>query len=115
MTRWAGSPRTVNYQGNRIDIGGHRFFSKSDGVMDWWRRILPLQHTEDGAAVDLGYQGAQRLLDGASRARPGASDQVMLVRTRLSRIYYLRKFFNYPIRLDSRPRNLGLWRTPRSG
>ena len=25
--------RTVNYKGNRIDIGGHRFFSKSDRVM----------------------------------------------------------------------------------
>ncbi len=29
-----GISRTVNYRGNRIDIGGHRFFSKSDWVMD---------------------------------------------------------------------------------
>ncbi len=31
-----GISRTVNYRGNRIDIGGHRFFSKSDRVMNWW-------------------------------------------------------------------------------
>jgi len=38
-----GISRTVNYKGNRIDIGGHRFFSKSDKVMDWWKKILPLE------------------------------------------------------------------------
>ena len=26
-----------------MDIGGHRFFSKSDVVMDWWTNILKLQ------------------------------------------------------------------------
>ncbi|HWW61947.1 MAG TPA: NAD(P)-binding protein, partial [Thermoanaerobaculia bacterium] len=35
-----GIARTVNYKGNRIDIGGHRFFSKSDRVMSWWLNIL---------------------------------------------------------------------------
>ncbi len=38
-----GISKTVNYKGNRMDIGGHRFFSKSDRVMDWWQNILPLQ------------------------------------------------------------------------
>ncbi len=38
-----GIARTVNYKGNRIDIGGHRFFSKSSRVMQWWLNILPLQ------------------------------------------------------------------------
>src|SRR5471030_1759831 len=38
-----GLSRTVNYKGNRMDIGGHRFFSKSDRVMDWWKKILPVQ------------------------------------------------------------------------
>src|SRR5277367_703342 len=37
-----GISRTVRYKGNRIDIGGHRFFSKSDRVMAWWLDILPL-------------------------------------------------------------------------
>jgi len=45
---WAVLPRTVNYKGNRIDIGGHRFFSKSDRVMDWWLDILPMQQSAEG-------------------------------------------------------------------
>lgn len=36
-----GISRTVNFKGNRIDIGGHRFFSKSDEVMDFWKKVLP--------------------------------------------------------------------------
>src|SRR3981189_1726527 len=37
-----GISRTIVYKGNRIDIGGHRFFSKSDRVMNWWLNILPM-------------------------------------------------------------------------
>jgi len=42
-THMGGISRTVNYKGNRIDIGGHRFFSKSDRVMEWWFQHLPMQ------------------------------------------------------------------------
>jgi len=42
-----GLAQSVNYKGNRIDIGGHRFFSKSDWVMDWWTRMLPLAKPRD--------------------------------------------------------------------
>ena len=38
-----GIAQTYNYKGNRIDIGGHRFFSKSKRVMDWWFNIMPVQ------------------------------------------------------------------------
>ena len=38
-----GISKTINYKGNSIDIGGHRFFSKSERIMDWWINILPLQ------------------------------------------------------------------------
>ena len=31
-----GISKTVDYKGNKIDMGGHRFFSKSDRVMRWW-------------------------------------------------------------------------------
>ena len=37
-----GISKTINYRGNRMDLGGHRFFSKSDWVMRWWQDILPL-------------------------------------------------------------------------
>ncbi len=39
-----GLAKTVRYKGNHIDIGGHRFFSKSDRVMKWWAEILPMLH-----------------------------------------------------------------------
>lgn len=38
-----GISRTARYNGNRIDIGGHRFFSKNKEVMKLWMDILPLQ------------------------------------------------------------------------
>jgi protoporphyrinogen oxidase len=38
-----GISKTINYKNNRIDIGGHRFFSKSDWVMQWWVNLLPLE------------------------------------------------------------------------
>jgi len=62
-----GLSRTVNYKGNRIDIGGHRFFSKSDRVMEWWLRMLPLQASENGAAA-LKYHRMERAI------APSASD-----------------------------------------
>ena len=39
-----GIPRTVNYKGNRIYIGGHRFFSKSKRVREWWQLFVPMLH-----------------------------------------------------------------------
>ena len=57
-----GISRTIEHHGNRIDIGGHRFFSKSDWVMDWWRGMLPVAAPADAdAARELRYQGASAL------------------------------------------------------
>ena len=96
-----GLSKTVAYKGNRIDIGGHRFFSKSDWVMDWWRDMLPVAMPEGGFAqeqVRLGYQGASRLLGrGEVRARE-SEESVMLLRNRLSRIYWGGQFFDYPLK-----------------
>jgi protoporphyrinogen oxidase len=36
-----GIARTVRHAGYRFDIGGHRFFSKSDEITRWWRERLP--------------------------------------------------------------------------
>ena len=76
LSQVGGLSRTINHNGNRIDIGGHRFFSKSDWVMKWWQAILP---------PDTGEH----------------TDNCFLTRPRLSRIYFLRKFFDYPIRLNA--------------
>jgi len=107
-----GISRTVNYKGNRIDIGGHRFFSKSDRVMKWWLNFLPLEGVED-SNVDITYQNRRRSLavEGAA-ADPARDDRVMLVRHRLSRIYFVRRFFTYPITLSvDTIRKLGILKT----
>src|SRR5882762_7141191 len=77
-----GISKTVNYKGNRMDIGGHRFFSKSDRVMRWWLNILPLQ-VNPGESVSIHYQNkshevktSDNLLENAER---DGSDKVMLV------------------------------------
>lgn len=91
-----GISKTVNYKGNRIDIGGHRFFSKSDRIMDWWLNILPLENPP--------------------QLSPEVQDDIMLVRSRLSRILFLRKFFDYPISLSRNTiSNLGFIRVCKIG
>jgi protoporphyrinogen oxidase len=93
-----GISRTVQYKGNRMDIGGHRFFSKSDRVMNWWLEQLPQE------------------MPGHWKSDAERQDEVMLVRSRKSRIYFLRKFFDYPIQLSKATlANLGPARTVRIG
>ena len=112
-TYMGGISRTVNYKGNRIDIGGHRFFSKSDRVMEWWLQHMPVATTE--AASDASTDQNHTRTNGAQLAS-FESDAIMLLRARKSRIYFLRKFFDYPITLSiSTLRNLGVVRTTRIG
>ncbi len=122
-----GISRTVRYKGNRIDIGGHRFFSKSGRVMDWWLNVMPQQGAPSrddrrlGRDVPLAVTCTRRPLGAAEPVTspapdPEIADAVMLSRSRLSRIFYLRKFFNYPITLSVQTvRNLGIPRMVRIG
>lgn len=114
-----GISKTVKYKGNRIDIGGHRFFSKSDRVMDWWRNIMPTQGalSKDDLLINIKYQGKTRSIELDPKGPdPEKVDRVMLIRNRLSRIFYLRKFFNYPISLSGQTiKNLGAVRITRIG
>src|SRR5208283_3984682 len=74
-----GISRTVDYKGNRIDIGGHRFFTKSDRVMEWWLKMLPLQASEDGRAVK--YSRVEPIVTPSACGPDSApSDRVMLLR-----------------------------------
>ena len=94
-----GISKTISYKKNRIDIGGHRFFSKSDRVMDWWLHILPLEKA--GAGVfDITYQNKKKTVRSGGGIDPDQTDRVMLVRSRKSRIYFNRKLFDYPISLN---------------
>ncbi len=112
-----GISRTVNYKGNRMDIGGHRFFSKSDRVMEWWKRILPVEGGGEEGSQTIQYRSQSREIDrDASAPDARTTDRVMLVRQRKSRIFYLRKFFDYPIRLTvDTIRKLGLIKVTRIG
>lgn len=111
-----GIARTVCYNGNRMDIGGHRFFSRSDRVMRWWLERMPLEAFDD-AAGKLRYQGQERAVPASAGAHdPAREDLVMLVRRRRSRIYFERRFLDYPIRLDlDLARNLGALRAVQCG
>jgi protoporphyrinogen oxidase len=113
-----GISQTINYKNNRIDIGGHRFFSKSDRVMNWWLNILPPEAVpgSDGS-VEVFYRNQSRPVAVPAEAPdPRKTDKVMLVRSRLSRIFYLRRFFSYPISLSAETiRNLGILRMTRIG
>lgn len=109
-----GISRTVNHNGNRIDIGGHRFFSKSDWVMNWWSDVMPVQADADTSNPVLRYQGMQRdaLPVDTPRRAADAGEDVMLLRSRLSRIYYNRQFFAYPLKLNvDSLRKLGSYKT----
>src|SRR5450631_2954064 len=88
-TQVGGIAKTINYRGNRMDLGGHRFFSKSDWVMRWWQEILPVAagQTQPSGALRVHYQGQSHALKPVGLA-PASSDAVMLVRQRLSRIFY---------------------------
>ena len=153
-----GISRTIRYKGNRMDIGGHRFFSKSDRVMQWWIDLMPPVDAEAGeepTGVNISYQGktttvnvpahlqeepvlrgmgphvelieetVEEDVDGnviddvvtvAEVHQPESPDLVMLIRPRKSRIYYLRKFFDYPITLTGNTiKNLGPVRMAKVG
>ena len=90
-----GISQTVLHDGNRMDIGGHRFFSKDQAVMDWWQEVMPLQGSP--SLDDLQLNREVSLTPGGPD--PQLEDRVMLIRNRVSRIYYHKHFFDYPISL----------------
>jgi protoporphyrinogen oxidase len=109
-TQVGGLSKTINYRGNRMDLGGHRFFSKSDWVMRWWQEILPVgqEPTPQPSTTRISYQGESRGFTPETREAISA-DAIMIVRRRLSRIFYRRRFFDYPLTLNvTTLRKLGL-------
>ncbi len=92
---FGGISRTVEYHGNRMDMGGHRFFSKVPEVNEWWEKMMPTQGhpSKDDRMLGRSYSVKQGGPD------PEKEDRVMLRRNRLSRIFFRGKFFDYPISL----------------
>ena len=107
-----GISKTVRYHGNRMDIGGHRFFSKDEEVMNFWEELMPLQGEDSFDDKMLGRSKPLKE-DGPD---PEKEDIVMLTRNRVSRIYYLKKFFDYPISMKKETfANMGFKRTMKAG
>ena len=107
-----GISRTATHNGNRMDIGGHRFFSKSEEVNALWNELMPLQGKP---SIDDKILGVEKPL-AENGPDPENEEVVMLLRNRISRIFYLRKFFDYPISLKARTFiNMGFGRTVKAG
>ncbi len=107
-----GISRTVRYNGNRMDIGGHRFFSKDQNVMNFWKEIMPIQGKP--SFDDKKLKREKKYEDDGPD--PEKEDRVMLIRNRVSRIYYMKKFFDYPISMKLQTfKNMGLGKTMVSG
>ena len=107
-----GISRTINAKQNFMDLGGHRFFSKDNKVMDWWFSVFPLQ---GAPSLD------DKLLNRKSPLKQGGpnpqeQDEVFLIRKRLSRIYYKNTFFDYPLSLSAKTLyNLGFFTLTAAG
>ena len=108
-----GLSQTLEHNGNRMDIGPHRFFSKKKDVMEWWSTIMPIQGSNSLDDILIGSNSKDLNPNGPD---PEKDDRVILLRHRISRIFFLRKFFDYPITLKMETlRNMGLLHTVKSG
>lgn len=122
-----GLSKTINYNGNRLDIGPHHFYTKSERILNWWTNILPLQGAPEiddlalDRTVELASQSTTREVGSDKIIRnpapdPRKEDKVMLKRTRLTRIFFMRKFFAYPVSLNYKTlSNLGIKKTIKIG
>ena len=107
-----GISKTIHYKENRMDIGGHRFFSKDENVMNFWKELMPIQGKD--SFDDKKLKREKPLEEGGPD--PEKEDNVMLLRQRVSRIYYLKKFFDYPVSLKFETfKNMGFIRTMKAG
>ena len=103
-----GISKTVKHNGNRMDIGGHRFFSKDNEVTAMWDELMPRQGKP--SLDDIKLNRPVPLMQGGPD--PENSDCVMLTRNRVSRIFYRQKFFDYPVKMNlSTIRNMGVFTT----
>ena len=109
---FGGISKTVDYKGNRMDMGGHRFFSKIPEVNEWWDHMLPMQGHP--TCDDIILNRPMPLSKGGPD--PEKEDRVMLTRHRVSRILFDTKFYDYPISLKPETfRNFGFLTTLKVG
>ncbi len=91
---------SVRYKGNFMDVGGHRYFTKFKKVRDWWLNILPLQTVASKDDILLQRDLHLQNTPDTPEINPNIDDDVMLKRYKLCRIFYLERFFDYPVSLN---------------
>lgn len=109
---FGGISKTVEHNGNRMDMGGHRFFSKVPEVNAWWESMLPTQGSKPFDDFKLNREIATK----EGGPDPEKTDVVMLRRHRVSRILFMNKFFDYPISMKKETfTNMGFLNTMKCG
>lgn len=107
-----GISKTVEHNGNRMDMGGHRFFSKVPEVNEWWENMLPTQGSKPLDDIKLNRDIAVK----EGGPDPEKTDRVMLRRHRVSRILFMDKFYDYPISMKKETfTNMGFAKTMECG
>ncbi|MBO7376448.1 MAG: NAD(P)/FAD-dependent oxidoreductase [Clostridia bacterium] len=107
-----GIARTHRHNGNRMDLGGHRFFTKSEEINRLWDELMPAQGKPSFDDKKLGVEKALE----PGGPDPETCDRVMLKRRRISRIFFDGKFYDYPISLKPETfRNFGFATTMKVG
>ena len=104
-----GISKTIDYKGNKIDLGGHRFFSKSELILNWWQQFLPIYSPEN---LDINITYHQQNMQVTPNQMPTKPDESFLVVPRKSHIYYKKKLFSYPLQLTFQMlQKLGFWQS----
>lgn len=108
-----GISKTIGYHGNLVDLGGHRFFSKSEEITKIWEELCPVQSHPAKDDALLGVEHKQLNPKGLN---PEENENVFLIRDRVSRIFFRKKFFDYPISIKPQTFiNMGFVNTVKAG
>ena len=101
-----GISKTIEFDGYKIDTGIHRFFTKNDQVQNIWESLLPIQNSP--AYDDIVLERNKNFPKEGSN--PEKEDKSMLIRDRITRIYYGKKFYDYPVSLNFQTiKNMGIF------
>ena len=107
-----GISKTVEFNGYRIDTGIHRFFTKNKQVEKIWEELLPIQSKP--AFDDILLNKQKNFPEKGSN--PEKDEKSMLIKDRITRIFYGRKFYDYPVNLNMTTiKNMGFFTLIKAG
>lgn len=107
-----GISKTIEFDGYKVDTGIHRFFTKNDEIEKIWTDLLPLQSKK--AYDDILLDREKKLPSTGSN--PEKDEKSMLIKDRITRIYYGRKFYDYPVSINlTTIKNMGFFTIIKAG